>query len=139
MDCPRGQLFVRVSNLDFYLNTGSKFQFHQCLDGLRIAAVDVDKALVAAQFELLAALLVHESGAVHSEDALVRRQGYRTRYNSAGSLHSLHDFVCGAVHQVVVVALQFDTDFLTHVVVFVCAVNGHPKESFAWGAPSGGS
>ena len=105
----------RSSNFDFNFNTRSQLQFHQSLDGLVVAVVDVDQTLVARQLKLLTALLVNERRAVYREDTLVRRQWNWTTYYGTRSLNGLNDLLCRLVNQVVVERLQFDTNFLRPV------------------------
>ena len=49
-----------VSNLNLYFHAAGQLKLHQRIHGLGIAAVDVDQALVRAELELLARLLVDE-------------------------------------------------------------------------------
>ncbi len=63
-------LLLFVLNLDLYFHTAGELKFHQGIDCLGSGAVDVDQALVGAELELLAGLLVDECTTVHCVDAL---------------------------------------------------------------------
>jgi len=112
---------ITITLLHLYLNLNStgKFELHQRVNGLRGRAVDVYQSLVVAQLELLTALLVYERGAVNREDTLVGGQGNRTAYYRACGFHRFHDFLSRLVHQLVVVTLELDSDFLTHDFFFI--------------------
>lgn len=66
---------MRLSALDFYFHTAGELELHQGVDDFGCSVVDVNQTLVAAEFELLAALLVDEGRAVDCEDAFVRGRG----------------------------------------------------------------
>ena len=87
------EIYKGVLNLDFHLNTAGELELHQSVDGLSSRAVDVDKALVVRELELLAGLLVNERTAVHGEDALVCGEGNRTAHDGTRSLHCLHNLL----------------------------------------------
>ena len=105
---------LKTSNFDFHFYTRRKLELHQGVDSLACSAVDVDKALVVAELELLTALLVNECGTVDSVDTLVRRQWNRTAHDSVRSLHSFYNLLSRLVDQLVVIAFQLDTNLLTH-------------------------
>ena len=107
----------RVLYLDFNLNTAGKLKLHQGVDSLRGRVVDVDQTLEVGELELLTCLLVDERTAVYSVDALVGGEGDRTAHHGTGSFDGLDDFLSRLVDQFVVVALQFDSDFRTHVFI----------------------
>ena len=102
-------------HLNLHFNTAGKFELHKSVDGLLAGAVDVNEALVAAQLELLAALLVDECRAVDGEDSLVCGQGNWATYYCSCFLYSLNNPLCGLVDQVVVVRLQLDSNLWTHL------------------------
>ena len=102
-------------DLDFNLNTAGKLKLHEGVDGLLAGAVDVNEALVAAQFELLTALLVNECRAVYCEDSLACGQGNWTTDYSSCFLYCLYNPFSGLVDQIVVVRLQFDSNLWTHL------------------------
>ena len=101
-------------HLDFNLHTAGKLQLHQGIDGLGVAAVDVYQTLVGRNLELLTGLLVNEGRTVHSDDALAGGKGYRTTDNGTGSLHGLNDLLSRLFYENMIVALQLDTNLLTH-------------------------
>ena len=105
-----------LSDLDAYVYAAGKFELHESVNGLCSAAVDVDEALEAAKLELFARFLVDESRAVDCEDAFVGRQGNRALNYCACSLHCLYDLLGRLVDEIVVVALQFDSNFLAHII-----------------------
>ena len=104
------QFTIVLSSLDLDLNTAGELQFHQRLNRLVVAVVDVNQTLETCQLELLTRFLIYEGGAVHGEDTLVGRQWNRTTYHGTCSLHCLNDFLGGVVHQVVVERCEFDTN-----------------------------
>lgn len=104
----------RSSDFDFHFHTARQFQFHQRVDGLGAAAVDVEQTFVRREFELFPRFLVHESGTVHGEDLFVRRQGDRSVDHRPCELHRLYDLFGRLVNQIVVVRFEFDSDSLTH-------------------------
>ena len=105
-----------VLHFDLNLNSAGQFKLHQGVNGLGRRAVDVDEALEGCQLELFAGLLVDKSRTVHGEDALVRGQGDRTAHYSAGALHCAHDLLGRLVNQVVIVAFQFNSNLLAHII-----------------------
>lgn len=105
---------VVILYLDFYFHTAGEFEFHESVDGLCCAAVDVDQSLVVRELELLTGLLVDEGTAVDGVDALVCWEGDWTAHHGISSFYGLDDFLSRLVHEFVVVGLQFDSDFLTH-------------------------
>ena len=106
-----------IYTLHLYLHfyAAGKFELHKSVDSLLAGAVDVNEALEAAQFELLTALLVDECGTVNGEDSLACGQGNGTAYNCSCFLYCLNNPLSGLVNQIVVVRLQFDSDFWTHL------------------------
>lgn len=109
------QNFVKLLHLDFNLYSAGEFELHQSVDGLSGRAVDVDETLVGGNLELLAALLVDEGRAVHGEDTLARGEGNRSTDDCTRSLYVLHNLLGRLLYESVVVRLQFDSDFLTHL------------------------
>lgn len=107
-----------VLALDFDLDTRRQFEFHQCVNRLRRRRVDIDDTLESAELELLARLLVHESRTVHRVNLLVRRERHRTADHCIGTSYGLDDFFGGLIYQIVVERLQFDSNFLVHILYF---------------------
>ena len=103
------------SDLDLNLYSGRELQLHQGIDGLCVGIVDVDEADIGVEFELLAALLVYEGGAVHSEDLLVGGKRNGTYNLCTRCLHCIYDLDCGLVHKHVIEGFKLDSDFLAHI------------------------
>lgn len=101
--------------LDFHFYAAGKLEFHQSVDNFGSGVVDVDKTLVAIEFELLAALLIDESRAVHREDALVGGQWNGSADNRAYRLYGLYDFLGRLVDETVVVRFKFDANYGIHI------------------------
>ena len=104
-------------HLDFYFNTARQFELHEGIDGLGVGAVDVDETLVGRNLKLLTALLVDEGRAVHRDDALTSGEGDGTAHDGTRCFDILHDFFGRLLNESVVVALELDTNFLTHCFV----------------------
>lgn len=81
-------------DLNLYFYAAGEFEFHQSVNSLCCAAVDVDQTLEVGELELLACLLVDERTAVYGVDALVGGQGNRTAHDGTCGLNGLHDFLC---------------------------------------------
>ena len=79
-------------HLDFNFNTTRKFELHESIDSLGVRAVDVDETLVSRNLKLLAALLVYEGRAVHSDDTLASGERNWTANDSASSLYVANIF-----------------------------------------------
>ena len=104
-------------HLDFYFNTARQFELHEGIDGLGVGAIDVDETLVGRNLKLLTALLVDEGRAVHRDDALTSGEGDGTAHDGTRCFDILHDFFGRLLNESVVVALELDTNFLTHCFV----------------------
>src|SRR5205823_9413903 len=85
----------------------------QGVDRLWRRLMDVDQALVRADLEVLARVLVLERRADHAVHVLLGGQRHGTGDGGAGSLRSLDDRLGRLVELLMVVALQTDTDFLS--------------------------
>ena len=103
------------SDFDGNIHTAWEFELHQSIDSLCSCAIDVDQTLIRAQFELLAAFLIDESGAIDCENALMGRQGNWTADDGACRFHCLYDLLGRLVDEIVIVRFQFDSDFLAHI------------------------
>ena len=104
-------------HLDFYFNTARQFELHEGIDGLGVGAIDVDETLLGRNLKLLTALLVDEGRAVHRDDALTSGEGDGTAHDGTRCFDILHDFFGRLLNESVVVALELDTNFLTHCFV----------------------
>src|SRR3954466_2049642 len=99
--------------LDLDVHAGGQVELHQRVHGLRGGVDDVEHALVRADFELLARLLVDVRRAVDGEFFDARRQRDRPAHGGAGSLGRVHDLAGGMVQHAVVKRLEADADVLT--------------------------
>ena len=113
----REQILFGILYLDFNLDAAGKFELHQCVDRLGVRTVDVDETLVGRNLKLLTALLVDEGRAVHRDDALTSGEGDGTAHDGTRCFDILHDFFGRLLNESVVVALELDTNFLTHCFV----------------------
>src|SRR5947209_18691096 len=105
-----------AERLDLHVDAGRKVELHQRVYGLRRRVEDVHQALVRANLELLARLLVHVRRP--QDRPLVLRSGerYRPRHARARALRRLDDLRRGLVEHAVVVSLESDSDlFVQHV------------------------
>src|SRR6266851_4988864 len=79
------------SELDFDVDTGGQIELHQSIDGLRGRIDYVEKTLVRAHLELLAALLVDMRRTVDGELLDAGRQRDRSANLSTGTFRRVHD------------------------------------------------
>src|SRR5919199_4265374 len=105
-----------TSELDLYGGARRQIEPHQRVDRLRRRRMDVDQALVRPDLEVLPRVLVLEGAADDRVHVLLRRQRNRPGDGGAGSLGRLDDRLSRPVELRVVVALETDADFLSHVV-----------------------
>src|SRR5262245_52143088 len=77
--------------LDLDVDACGQVEFHQCVDRLRRRVDDIEKALVSAHLELIAALLVDVRRTVHGEPLKARRQRNGSANLSAGALRRVDD------------------------------------------------
>src|SRR3954467_8622330 len=103
-----------ISELDLNVDAGREVEPHERVDRLRSRRVDVDQALVRAHLEVLPRVLVLERGADHAVDVFLGGQGHRAGDGGAGALGRLDDRLSRPVELLMVVALEADTDFLSH-------------------------
>ena len=114
-----GSPLPNLSHLDLNLNTRGTLELHQCVDRLRRRRVDVEDALVGAELELLASLLVYEGRAVNRKNLLARGQRYRSANYSARALHGLHDLLGRLIDEVVIERLEVNSNFLIHIAFLI--------------------
>src|SRR5688500_2153824 len=91
----------------------------------------VDQALVRADLEVLARVLVLERALDHHVHVLLRGQRHRSGHGRAGALGGLHDLGRSAVDGVVIVGLEPDPDLVLRYrchVVLSCAGARPPGE-----------
>lgn len=114
-----GSPLPNLSHLDLNLNARGKLELHQCVDRLGRRRVDVEDALVGAELELLASLLVYEGRAVNRKNLLARGQRYRSANYSARALHGLHDLLGRLIDEVVIERLEVNSNFLIHIAFLI--------------------
>src|ERR1700761_2630669 len=106
--------------LDLDVHAGGQVELHERVHGLRGGVDDVEHALVRADFELLARLLVDVRRAVDGEFLDARGQRDRPAHGGAGTLRGVDDLARGMVQHAVVKRLEADADVLTiHIALFV--------------------
>src|SRR6185369_7974439 len=81
--------------------------------GLRGGIDDIEHALVRADFELLARLLVDVRRTVDGETLDERGQGDRSPDGRAGALGRVYDFAGGMIQHAVIEGFEPDADVLT--------------------------
>src|ERR671936_3024496 len=99
-----GIVLTREADLDVDAG-GQVVEPLQRVDGLRRRLVDVDEALVRADLEVLARVLVLERRTDHAVDVLLRGQRHRPRHRRAGAYGRVHDLLGGRLYRRVVVGL----------------------------------
>src|SRR6202011_2737876 len=92
LSVPRDELnFCVSSELDFDVDTRGQIELHQGIDGLRGRVDNVEKALIRAHLELLAALLVNVRRTVDGELLDAGRQRNRSANLCTGPFRRVHD------------------------------------------------
>src|SRR5689334_21782402 len=94
--------------LDLDVDAGGQVELHQRVHGLRSRIDDVQKALVRAHLELLAALLVDVRRAVHRELLDPRRQRDRPTHLRTGALGGRHNLARRRIENAVIERLEPD-------------------------------
>src|SRR5690606_17546690 len=91
-----------VSELDLNIDTGGEIELHQRVHRLRRRVNDIEKALMGAHLELLAALLVDVGGPVNRKllDAGRKRNGAPDA--CAGALRRRHDLARRSIEDPVI-------------------------------------
>src|SRR5262245_51967261 len=100
--------------LDLHVHARRQVELAERVDRRLRRLEDVEQALVGADLELLARLLVDVRRAVDGEALDVRRERDRPGHPSAGAADRLDDLAHGLVEETVVVRLQADADLLVH-------------------------
>src|SRR3569833_921700 len=98
------------SGLDIDVDAGRQVELHERVEGLLRRREDVEQALVGADLELLARLLVGVRRAQHAVLVDLGRQRKRAGDLGAGTLRGLHDLTRALNEQLVIVGLQTDAD-----------------------------
>src|SRR5229473_2588455 len=100
--------------LDLHVDAGREVELAEGVDRLLRRLEDVEQALVGADLELLARLLVDVRGAVHGEALDVGGKRDGAGDPPARPAYGLHDLAHRLVEQPVVVRLQADADLVVH-------------------------
>src|ERR1700730_6251117 len=117
----------RSSELDLDVDAGGEVELHQGVDGLRRRIDDIEHALMRADLELLARLLVDMWRAQHGEFLDLGRQWDRAAHPRAGPLGGVDDLAGRLIEHPVIVGAQADANILV--------VYGHqPSSGFRAGA-----
>src|SRR5512139_1892896 len=101
------------SELDLDVDTGRQVETHERVDRLRRGVDDVDKTLVGAHLEVLAAVLVLVGRADDAVDVLLGREGHRAGDLRARTGDRVNDLARRGVDHLVVVGLEPDADLLS--------------------------
>ena len=88
--------------LDLHVHARGKLELHEGVHGLVGGVNDIHQALVSAQLELVARILVGVRRDQHGEALHLGRQRHRPLHGRAGTLGGLHDLARGAVDQAMV-------------------------------------
>src|ERR1700733_9890377 len=103
--------------LDLDVDAGRERELHQRVHGLRSRIDNVEHALVRADFELFARLLVDVRRTVDGEFLNQGRQRNRTAHRRARALGSVDDLSCRVIQHTVVKGLEPDAYVLPiHIV-----------------------
>src|SRR5437867_9626848 len=100
--------------LDLHVDAGREVELAEGVDRLLRGIEDVEQALVGADLELLARLLVDVRRAVHGEALDVGGKRDGAGDPPARPAHGLDDLAHRLVEQPVVVRLQADADLVVH-------------------------
>src|SRR5450759_1469288 len=105
--------------LDLHVHAGGEVELHDRVHPLLGWLEDVEQALVGADLELLARLLIHVRGTQHAVLVLDRGQRNRARDLCAGASRGFHDLAGALVEHAIVVSFQPDPNsfFSNHGVI----------------------
>lgn len=111
-DPERGLFLYRCQklHLDFDVATSRQAQVHETVDGLGGRFEHIDKTLVGAHLELLAALFVDVGAFDDREGLLAGWQWDWASKRRAGAKRRVDDLLCCLVNDFVVVGLQTNTN-----------------------------
>src|SRR5690348_5811555 len=110
----RPSIAISSLQLDLDVDAGREVELAERVDRLLRRLEDVEQALVGADLELLARLLVHVRRAVHREPLDVSGERNRTGDPPARPAHGVDDLADRLVEQPVIVRLQTDADLVVH-------------------------
>src|SRR5689334_5248145 len=100
--------FSSLLQLDFDTYPGREVELHKSVDRLRRGIDDVEKPLVGADLELLAALLVDVRRAVHGELLDPVRKRDRSTHACTGALGRVDDLARRDVEHAMIIGLEPD-------------------------------
>src|ERR1700741_3795514 len=103
---------MQILELDLDVDTGGQVELHESIDGLRGGVDNVEKALVGAHLELLAALLVHVRRTVDGELLDAGRQRNGSANLRTGALRRVHDLTGRRIENPMVERLETDANIL---------------------------
>src|SRR5882762_6587364 len=101
------------SELDLDIDAGREIELHQRVHGLRRRIDNVEHALVRADLELLARLLVDMRRAQHGEFLDLGRQRDRPAHPRAGALGRIDDLARRLIENAMIIGPEADADILT--------------------------
>jgi hypothetical protein len=109
---PRRPPLWRLVQLDLDVDARGKLELHQGVDGLVRRIQDVHEALVRADLELIARILVPVRRYQDGESLHFDGQRHRTLDGRAGALRGVDDLARGLVDQAMIEGLQANADVL---------------------------
>src|SRR6266704_7045740 len=112
--------------LDLDVNTGRQIELHQRIDGLRGRIDNVEKTLVRAHLELLAALLVDMRRTVDGELLDAGGQRNRSANLGTGPFRRIHDLTRRRIENPMVERLEAYANILAVHLVFL-SHRHHPR------------
>src|ERR1700738_1017321 len=119
---------TQSSKLDLDIDAGGKIEFHQGIHGLRGRVNNVEHALMSADLELFARLLIDVRRAQHGEFLDLGRQRDRTAHPRSGALRRVDDLAGRLVEHAMIVSTQPNANILV--------IDGHERlPSRAGGLP----
>src|SRR6201989_998381 len=110
--CPLRRTILKILELDLDVDTGGQVELHQGVDGLRGRVDNVEKALVGAHLELLAALLVDVRRTVDGELLDAGGQRNRSANLGTGTFRRVHDLAGRRIEDTMVERLEPDANVL---------------------------
>src|SRR5437867_9724588 len=109
---------IVLLELDLDVDAGREVELAEGVDRLLRRIEDVEQALVGADLELLARLLVDVRRAVHGEALDVGGERDRAGDPPARPAHGLDDLAHRLVEQPVIVRFQADADLVVHAAAY---------------------
>src|SRR5262249_31308004 len=104
---------IKILELDLDVDAGGQIELHESVDGLRGRIDNIEKALVRAHLELLAALLVDVRRTVDGELLDASRQRNGSANLRAGPFRRVHDLTRRRIENTMVERLEPYANILT--------------------------